>query len=160
LFRLAEGLRGGCGGRSSLLVCADGAVRGTGGREVDNDLNHDGRRRDDHDHLGSGGWRVGGCPGDPAFGRGLLVVQVMHGVSSRLNSKRDEEARDRNDRRPSPTADRLAVHGTILPRPGFMRPQDSTLTLPRGFERFSHTSTCCAALRAFDVPTAADEKRG
>jgi hypothetical protein len=69
---------------------------------MDNALNHDEEFGSESEHRGVGRRRVGGRIRQPALGGRMLIVNVVNGVTSGVDDKRDQEDRQRRGRQPPP----------------------------------------------------------
>jgi hypothetical protein len=93
------------GGRSAFALCFERAVRRGRNGDMDNALNHDEGFGSESEHRGVGRRRVGGRIRQPALGGRVLIVNVMNGVTSGVDDKRDQEDRQRRGRKPSPVSE-------------------------------------------------------
>ena len=92
------------------MIRLERGARGSGETKADDDVDHDGRLRDERDRRCN---RWGVCrrrAGRPALGRNIVVAQMMNRVFRDLEHKRQQDDGDTGSRHPAPMTDRMLAH--------------------------------------------------
>ena len=95
------------------MIRVERGARGSGETKADDDVDHDGRLRDERDRRCN---RWGVCrhrAGRPALGRSIVVAQMMNRVFRDLEHKRQQRDGDPGSRHPAPTTDKMMAHRSL-----------------------------------------------